>query len=60
VNQAIRHLKIARLIVAHRPDTILLADRIFELTPTGLRPVLHTEIRTRLEQRQATPTVLSV
>lgn len=60
VNQAIRHLKIARLIVAHRPDTILLADRILELTPSGLRPVPHSEIRARLEQRQATTTVLAV
>lgn len=60
VNQAIRHLKIARLIVAHRPDTILLADRILELTPQGLRPVAHADIRARLEQRQSATTVLTV
>lgn len=51
VNKAIRQLKIARLIVAHRPDTILLADRILELTPEGLVPVKHAEIRPKLEQR---------
>jgi ATP-binding cassette subfamily B protein RaxB len=31
VNQAIRQLKVARIIVAHRPDTILSADRILLL-----------------------------
>jgi ATP-binding cassette subfamily B protein RaxB len=31
VNQAIRQLKITRIIVAHRPDTILTADRILLL-----------------------------
>lgn len=60
VNQAIRHLKIARLLVAHRPDTILLADRILELAPQGLRPVAHADIRARLEQRQTPTTVLAV
>lgn len=44
VNKAIRQMKIARLVVAHRPDTILLADRILELTPEGLRPVPHAEV----------------
>lgn len=31
VNQAIRQLQVARIIVAHRPDTILTADRILLL-----------------------------
>jgi ATP-binding cassette subfamily B protein RaxB len=47
VNKAIRQMKIARLLVAHRPDTILLADRILELTPGGLKPVPHAEVRER-------------
>lgn len=45
VNKAIRQMKVARLMVAHRPDTILLADRILELTPEGLKPVAHAELR---------------
>jgi ATP-binding cassette subfamily B protein RaxB len=45
VNKAIRQMKIARLMVAHRPDTILLADRILELTPEGLQPVAHGDLR---------------
>lgn len=44
VNKAIRQLKIARLIVAHRPETILQADRILELTPQGLREVKHADL----------------
>jgi len=62
VNTAIKQLKIARLMVAHRPDSILLADHIYELTPAGLRPVSHSEIRARQESpRIATAsTVLAV
>ena len=47
VNKAIKQMQIARLVVAHRPDTILLADRILELTPEGLQPVAHGEVRER-------------
>jgi ATP-binding cassette subfamily B protein RaxB len=47
VNKAIRQMQIARLLVAHRPDTILLADRILELTPEGLRLVAHGAVRER-------------
>ena len=36
VNTAIQHLKITRIIIAHRPETIRSADRIFVLTPNGL------------------------
>lgn len=51
VNKAIRQMNIARLLVAHRPDTILLADRILELTPAGLVPVGHGD----LTRKQHTP-----
>lgn len=44
VNQAVRQMKIARLIVAHRPQTIIQADRIFRLTSTGLEAVSHSEL----------------
>ncbi len=36
VNQAIKHLNITRIIIAHRPETIRSADRIFVFTPHGL------------------------
>jgi ABC-type multidrug transport system fused ATPase/permease subunit len=39
-------MRIARLLVAHRPETILQADRILELTPKGLREVKHADLRT--------------
>jgi len=31
VSEAIRHLKLTRVIVAHRPETIASADRVFRL-----------------------------
>ena len=34
VNEAIRNLKMTRVIVAHRPETIASADRVILLTPT--------------------------
>lgn len=46
VNKAIKQMRIARLLVAHRPETILQADRILELTPQGLREVKHADLRT--------------
>lgn len=48
VNEAIRQLKVARIIVAHRPDTILSADRILLLQQGQLTDItsefhqLHT------------------
>jgi len=56
VNTAIRQMKIARLMVAHRPDSILLADRILALTPTGLEPVS----RQQLLERQAAGNSMSI
>jgi ATP-binding cassette subfamily B protein RaxB len=47
VNRAIRQLRIARLIVAHRTETILQADRILELTPQGLIELKHAELQAR-------------
>ena len=44
VNEAVRQLKMSRVIVAHRPETIKLADRIFQLTPGGLIPVVADQL----------------
>lgn len=52
VNKAIKQLKIARLIVAHRPETILQADRIVELTPGGLREIKHSDLGRSLHDPQ--------
>lgn len=48
VNTAIRQLKMARIIVAHRPDTAKLADRIFMLTPQGLQEISPSQFDRRL------------
>lgn len=36
VNHAIQTLKVTRIIIAHRPETIRSADRVIVLTPEGL------------------------
>ncbi len=36
VNDAVRNLKVTRIIIAHRPETIRSADRVFLMTPEGL------------------------
>ncbi|MFI4938504.1 MAG: peptidase domain-containing ABC transporter [Candidatus Berkiellales bacterium] len=36
VNHAIKQLNVTRIIIAHRPETIRSADRIFVFTPQGL------------------------
>ena len=38
VNANLRELSITRIIIAHRKDTIDAADRVMELTPSGLVP----------------------
>jgi len=45
VNQAVKLLKVTRVIIAHRPETIRSADRVFVFTPQGLveRPKVPTE-----------------
>jgi ATP-binding cassette subfamily B protein RaxB len=44
VNTAVKELKMSRIIVAHRPETIKLADRIFQMTPQGLIPVIAEQL----------------
>jgi ATP-binding cassette subfamily B protein RaxB len=36
VNRSIKQMQTARIMVAHRPQSYLLADTIYRLTPTGL------------------------
>jgi ATP-binding cassette subfamily B protein RaxB len=36
VNQSIQHLKMTRIIIAHRPDTIRSAQRVIVVTPDGI------------------------
>jgi len=44
VNIAIKQLNMGRIIVAHRLETIKLADQIFQLTPGGLIPVIADQL----------------
>ncbi len=36
INDAIRHMNVTRIIIAHRPETILSADRIIEIHSRGV------------------------
>ncbi|MDF3127024.1 peptidase domain-containing ABC transporter [Rheinheimera sp. 1928-s] len=54
VNQAIRQLQVARIIVAHRPDSILTADRILLLQQGQL-----TDITREFRQLHNSPQPLS-
>ncbi len=47
VNQSIRQLNIARVFVAHRPQTIQYADKIYNLSPKGLGLITTKEIDER-------------
>lgn len=47
VNQAISKLSLTRIIVAHRPETMLTADRILQLNGEGIEDVTQ-EIRQQL------------
>lgn len=37
VNDAVKQLNMTRIIIAHRPETIKSADKVIELTPTGVK-----------------------
>lgn len=43
VNQAISSLKITRIIIAHRPETLAIADRVFELRNGSLAADVHSK-----------------
>jgi ATP-binding cassette, subfamily B, bacterial CvaB/MchF/RaxB len=45
VNSSLRKLELPCLMVAHRPDSVLSADKIFQLTPNGLKPLSHQLFR---------------
>jgi ATP-binding cassette subfamily B protein RaxB len=43
VNEGIKLLKLTRIIVAHRPETIRSADRVINLDEIGGRAVPHLQ-----------------
>lgn len=45
VNRELVKLAIPCLLVAHRPETVLQADRIYLLSPTGLQEISHEAFR---------------
>ncbi len=45
LNNSLRKLELSCLMVAHRPDSVLGADKIFLLTSRGLKPLSHQLFR---------------
>jgi ATP-binding cassette subfamily B protein RaxB len=41
VNEAVRSLNLTRIVIAHRPETIQMAERVIALKETGRRGALH-------------------
>lgn len=52
INETVRHMKITRLIIAHRPETIQSADRIFVLTADGFIEQPKAEKTKRVEKEE--------
>jgi len=50
VNNSLRQLHIPCLMVAHRPETVLNADRILMLTPRGLQALSHSDFITMMSK----------
>lgn len=58
INNAIRDMKIARVIVAHRPQSIVHADNIYMLTGNGLKKLTRDEVQVLLSlKREAAPDI---
>ncbi len=51
VNNSLRQLNIPCLMVAHRPETIMNADRILMLTPQGLLALSHNDFKTMMSKK---------
>lgn len=54
VNQAVKALNVTRIIIAHRPETIRSADRIFVFTPQGLIEQPKQGIQVKMEPEYST------
>ncbi|MEB7540284.1 peptidase domain-containing ABC transporter [Pantoea anthophila] len=54
INEAIRHMSITRVIIAHRPETIVSADRIIQIHRHGVSEVSKTEFAALINATQFT------
>ena len=57
VNEAIRALKITRVIIAHRPETIASADRVIKLGPGTLQAFVAVAGKNGRDNRALAPTL---
>ncbi|MDQ1215029.1 peptidase domain-containing ABC transporter [Pantoea anthophila] len=52
INDAIRHMSITRVIIAHRPETILSADRILMINHNGVKELAKSDFVTLINDSQ--------
>ncbi|KKB02773.1 peptidase domain-containing ABC transporter [Pantoea anthophila] len=52
INDAIRHMSVTRIIIAHRPETILSADRILTINPHGVKEITKTDFIALIKNSQ--------
>ncbi len=48
INKTLSRMNIARVIVAHRPQSIVYADKVYELTPSGLILLDKAQLNARI------------
>ncbi|PZL85309.1 ABC transporter [Pantoea sp. ARC270] len=54
INDAIRHMSVTRIIIAHRPQTILSADRIIQINRYGTTEISKNEFLNLINSSHAT------
>lgn len=52
INNAIRHMNVTRIIIAHRPETILSADRIIQINRHGVIEVAKSDFIQAIKNSQ--------
>lgn len=54
INDAIKHMSITRVIIAHRPETIMSADRIIQINRHGVTEITKAEFAALVNASQVT------
>ena len=54
INDAIKHMNVTRIIIAHRPETILSADRIIQINSQGVTEISKADFVALINASQVT------
>ncbi|MNE97737.1 Heterocyst differentiation ATP-binding protein HepA [compost metagenome] len=55
INDAIKHMNITRIMIAHRPETILSADRIIQISRDGITELSKADFITLITASPSVP-----